>query len=134
MHIETFKPESLGKAMGEYSLISRVRATETIYLSGMVATDSDGTVIGKNDFERQCQKVFEKLGIALAAAGASMSNIVQLTTYLADEKDIPTFMSYRKREYPRLFANGVYPTSMVIVARRLFHPDLLLAVHATAAI
>jgi enamine deaminase RidA (YjgF/YER057c/UK114 family) len=134
MHIETFRPESLGKALGEYSLVARVRATETIYVSGMIATDENGAIVGKNDMARQCQRVFERLDIALTAAGAHLTNIVQLTSYLADEKDIPAFMSFRKREFPRLFASGVYPTSTLIVARRLFHPDVLIAVQATAAV
>lgn len=134
MHIETFKPGALGKAHGEYSLISRVRAAEMIYLSGMIATDTDGTIVGKNDIDRQLQKIFERLGVALDAAGAEITNIVQLTTYLADEKDIPGFMSFRKREFPRLFPTAVYPTNTIIVARRLFHPDLLVAIQANAAI
>lgn len=134
MHIETFHPDELGKSHGEYSYVSRVRATETIYLSGMIAIDAEGAIVGKGDMDRQCQRVFERLDIALRAAGAGLANVVQLTTYLADEKDIPAFLSFRKREFPRLFASHIYPTSIVIVARRLFHPDVLIAVHATGAI
>ena len=134
MHIETFHPEALGKGYGEYSHISRVRATEMIYLTGVIATDADGAMVGKNDMDRQCQRIFEKIDISLEAAGAGLKNIVQLTMYLADEKDIPAFMSFRQREFPRLFAGGVYPTSMLIVVRRLFLPEALLAIHATAAV
>jgi enamine deaminase RidA (YjgF/YER057c/UK114 family) len=95
---------ALGRPLGQYSHMARVTgARETLYLAGMLASDREGNVVGRDDFDGQCAQVFRNIEAALAAAGAGWPNVVQFTTYLVHSQDIPKFMAFRLREFPRLF-------------------------------
>ncbi len=62
--------------------------------------------MGAGDFDAQCGQVFANIEAALKSQGASFANVVEFTTYLVDLQDIPKFMAFRLREFPRLFAGG----------------------------
>jgi len=102
--IKILNPETLGKPLGQYSQITRVRASEFLFIAGQVGADKDGKTA--SDFDGQCAQVFANIGAALASQGASFANIVEFTTYLVHSQDIAKFMAYRSREFPKLFAGG----------------------------
>ena len=119
--------EALGKPLGQYSHMTRVRgAQETLYIAGMVATGED--------FDAQCGGAFRHIEIALKAAGAGWSNVVQFTTYLVHSQDIPRFMAWRLREFPRMFPDGKYPPNTLLVIDRLVQEQLLVEVQTIAAL
>ena len=132
--IKIVNPESLGKPLGQYSQISRVKASETIYIAGQVAADSAGNVVGIDDFDAQCRRVFANIGVALESCGADWCNVVQFTTYLVHSQDIPKFMQYRLREFPRMFADGHYPPNTLLMVDRLVREAFLLEVQTVAAL
>ena len=132
--IRIVNPESLGKPLGQYSQIARVKASEYLYIAGQVATDLSGAVVGVDDFDAQCAQVFANIGAALASCGAGWGNVVQFTTYLVHSQDIPKFMHYRLREFPRMFADGAYPPNTLLMIDRLVKEAFLLEVQAVAAI
>ena len=51
--ISIVNPESLGKPMGQYSQITRVKASEYLYIAGQLAGDRDGNIVGAGDFDAQ---------------------------------------------------------------------------------
>ena len=63
--IRIVNPESLGKPLGQYSQITRVKASEYLYIAGQVATDRAGAIVGADDFDAQCAQVFANIGAAL---------------------------------------------------------------------
>ena len=132
--IKIINPEGLGKPLGQYSHMTRVKASEYLFIAGQVGVDSNGNVIGVDDFDAQCVQTFVNIETALKSAGAGWSNIVQFTTYLVHSQDIPKFMKYRLREFPRMFANGAYPPNTLLMIDRLVREELLVEVQATAAI
>jgi enamine deaminase RidA (YjgF/YER057c/UK114 family) len=132
--IKIINPEGLGKPLGQYSHMTRVKASEYLFIAGQVGVDSNGNVIGVDDFDAQCVQTFANIETALKSAGAGWSNIVQFTTYLVHSQDIPKFMKYRLREFPRMFANGAYPPNTLLMIDRLVREELLVEVQATAAI
>ncbi len=132
--IKIVNPQSLGKPLGQYSQITRVRASEYLFIAGQVATDGAGNVVGADDFDAQCVQVFANIGAALESCGADWSNVVQFTTYLVHSQDIPKFMQYRLREFPRMFANGVYPPNTLLMVDRLVKEAFLVEVQAVAAL
>jgi len=91
-------------------------------------------VVGKDDFDAQCTQVFKNIGEALASAGAGWGQIVQFTTYLVHSQDIPKFMEFRKREFPRLFPDGVYPPNTLLMVDRLVQEPFLVEVQTIAAL
>ncbi|HUX23993.1 MAG TPA: RidA family protein, partial [Burkholderiales bacterium] len=93
--IRIVNPESLGKPLGQYSQITRVKASEYLFIAGQVAADRDGNTIGVDDFDAQCAQAFANIRAALESCGAGWGNVVQFTTYLVHSQDIPKFMQYR---------------------------------------
>ena len=132
--IRIVSPESLGKPLGQYSQIARVKAAEYLYLSGQLAADREGNIVGADDFDAQCVQVFANIRAALESCGAGWGNVVQFTTYLVHSQDIPKFMQYRLREFPRMFPNGAYPPNTLLMVDRLVKEAFLVEVQAVAAI
>jgi len=125
-------PDALGKPLGQYSQIARVKASELLFIAGQVATDSSGKVVGADDFDAQCRQVFSNIEAALKSQGASFADVVEFTTYLVHSQDIAKFMAYRLRDFPRLFPRGAYPPNTLLVVSRLVQPELLVEVEAMA--
>ena len=131
--IQILNPESLGKPLGQYSNIARVKASEFLFIAGQVGL-RPGTDKAPDDFPTQCAQVFANLGAALTSQGASFANIVEFTTYLLHSQDIAKFMTYRTLEFPRLFPNGAYPPNTLLMIDRLVREEFLIEVSAIAAI
>ena len=132
--IKIVNPDALGKPMGQYSHLTRVKASEFLFIAGQLAGHKDGNLVGADDFDAQCQQVFANIGIALASQGAGFANVVQFTTYLVHEQDIPKFMQYRLREFPRMFPNGIYPPNTLLIVDRLVREPFLVEVQTIAAL
>jgi enamine deaminase RidA (YjgF/YER057c/UK114 family) len=125
--IKILNVEALGKPLGQYSHMTRVKgAQETLYIAGMLAPG--------DDFDAQCSGVFGQIETALKSAGAGWGNVVQFTTYLVHSQDIPKFMAWRLREFPKLFPNGKYPPNTLLIIDRLVGEQFLIEVQAIAAL
>ncbi|MFZ0846168.1 MAG: RidA family protein [Pseudolabrys sp.] len=132
--IKILSPDTLGKPLGQYSHLTRVKAQEFVFIAGMLSADKAGNVVGAGDFDAQCVQVFANLETALKSVGGGWGNIVQFTTYLVHSQDIPKFMQYRLREFPKMFANGAYPPNTLLMVDRLVQEPFLVEVQAVAAL
>lgn len=130
--IKILNPDTLGTPLGQYSHITRVKASEFLFIAGQVGVDKDGKLAG--DFDAQCVQLFANIGAALASQGASFANVVEFTTYLVHSQDIPKFMAYRTREFPKLFARRAYPPNTLLMIDRLVREEFLIEVSAVAAL
>jgi enamine deaminase RidA (YjgF/YER057c/UK114 family) len=126
--------EALGRPLGQYSHLTRVKAAEYLFIAGMLASDKAGNVVGKDDFEAQCAQVFGNIAAALESAGAGWANVVQFTTYLVHSQDIARFMAFRQKAFPRMFSNGVYPPNTLLIVDRLVQEPFLVEVQTVAAL
>ena len=63
--IKIVNPEALGKPLGQYSHVTRVKASEFIFIAGQVGVDKDGKVVGHDDFDAQCVQTFANIEAAL---------------------------------------------------------------------
>ncbi|HZN85528.1 MAG TPA: Rid family hydrolase [Burkholderiales bacterium] len=119
--------EALGTPLGQYSHLARVKnAQETLYIAGMLAPGED--------FDAQCSGVFRQIETALRSAGAGWGNVAQFTTYLVHSQDIPKFMAWRLREFPRMFPDGKYPPNTLLMIDRLVGEQFLIEVQTIAAL
>ena len=131
--IKMINPDALGKPLGQYSQMTRVKASDFLFIAGQVGVDKTGNVAG-GDFDAQCVQTFANIEAALKSAGADWGNVVQFTTYLVHSQDIPKFMKYRLREFPKMFANGAYPPNTLLMIDRLVQETFLIEVSAVAAL
>lgn len=132
--IKIINPDALGKPLGQYSQLTRVKASEYIYIAGQVGVGKDGKLAGDGGFDAQCVQTFANIEAALKSCGAGWGNIVQFTTYLVHSQDIPSFMAYRLREFPKMFTDGAYPPNTLLMIDRLVQESLLIEVQAVAAL
>ena len=130
--IQILSPDSLGKPLGQYSQLTRVKASEFLFIAGQVGVGNDGKA--GVDFDAQCGLVFANIGAALASQSASFANIVEFTTYLVHSQDVAKFMAYRALEFPKLFKGGVYPPNTLLIIDRLVREEFLIEVSAVAAL
>jgi enamine deaminase RidA (YjgF/YER057c/UK114 family) len=118
--------EALGKPLGQYSHMTRVKAGEFLFIAGMLAPGAD--------VEAQCAGVFAQIARALESQGAGWGNVVQFTTYLVHSQDIPRFMQFRLREFPQFFPGGAYPPNTLLIVDRLVQEQFLVEVQTVAAL
>ena len=105
-----------------------VRAGDQLYISGMVAFDSEANIVGEGDIEAQAEQVFKNLQAVVEEAGGTINNIVSTTTYLADVTDAPVVNAARSR----YFTGEVLPTHTVIGVAALARPQFLVEISAVA--
>ncbi len=132
--IKLLNPDVLGKPLGQYSHMTRVKASEFLFIAGQVAVDASGKLVGADDFDAQCVQTFANIEAALKSQGASFANVVEFTTYLVHSQDIPKFMKFRLREFPRMFPAGAYPPNTLLMVDRLVQEPLLIEVQTVAAL
>jgi len=101
----------------------------TIYIGGQNAVAADGTLVGGDDIAAQTQQVMANLVVALAAAGASVHDLVMMTILLVDGADLMA-------AYPVAAAALAGAVPPVVAARvaGLGVPGALLEVSAVAAV
>ena len=132
--ISIVNPPTLGKPRGQYSQITRVKATELAFIAGQLSADRDGEIVGVDDFDAQCSQVFANVKAALDSMGAGWGNVAQFTTYLVHSQDIPKFMNFRLKNFPQFFPNGVYPPNTLLMIDRLVEEPFLVEVQTIAAL
>jgi enamine deaminase RidA (YjgF/YER057c/UK114 family) len=118
----------LNRAPAGYSQVVEVRGGRTLYISGQVALDSSGNVVGSGDFNAQVKQVFANLKARLDEAGASFNDVVKLNFYLLDASNLQIVRdvrdTYVNREHP--------PASTLVVVKQLVRPELMVEVDAIA--
>jgi enamine deaminase RidA (YjgF/YER057c/UK114 family) len=107
-----------------------VRSGDTLYLSGISALDTKGSVVGADDIGAQTVKTYENIGAVLSAAGSNLARILQMTSFIVDlPRNGRTYVEARRR----ILASQTY-TSAVIGVSALMIPGLLLEVQCIAAV
>lgn len=101
-----------------------------VVVSGQIATDESGSVVGAGDPEAQAQQVFANLRRCLDAAGATFADVVKLTFFVTDIGILPALRTVRD-EY---VDPGNPPASTAVQIVALFRPELLVEVEATAIV
>lgn len=105
-----------------------VRAGGLLFVSGQIAFDGDGDVVGPGDMEAQARQVFRNLGAVLATAGASFGDLVKLTYFVRDVSAVPAIRKVRDE----FIDTANPPASTLVEVSSLIVPDLLLEVEAVA--
>jgi len=132
--ISIYNPAELGAPLGQYRHVARVKANELLFIAGMVAVDKNGQLVGEGHFEAQAIQVFDNIHAALRSAGADWGHIVQFTTYLVHSQDVPRFIDFRLRAFPKMFTNAIYPPNTLLIVDRLVKEAFLIEVQTVAAI
>ena len=97
-----------------------------LFTNGQVGTRPDGTT--PQTTAEQAEVVFARLEAVLAAAHMTLSDIVRLTVFLTDQKDVGTFVATRDR-----VMGDHKPGAIILVVKALARPELRIEIEAIAA-
>ena len=132
MKRQNIQPEALATRVVDghvlYSHVVVVEGQRTIFVSGQLARDRHGNVVGKGDMRAQLRQVGENIKAALAAAGATLNDIVKATTYVTDIEEFFRHVDVRMEYF------GALPASTTVEVRRLAQPDLLVEIEVIAVV
>ena len=104
-------------------------AERIVYLSGQTSNAADGTPLHAGDLVAQFGQAWTCIKDALAEADMDATNIVRLNIYTTD---VDGFMASAAELVPIFAGDGCKPVSTLLGVTRLFHPDILVELEATA--
>jgi len=123
-------PPGLSKPGGYTHAVVVPSGTRLVVISGQVALDSAGRIVGAGSMTAQATQVFENLKAALAGVGATFKDVVKLNTYVTNIGQSQAFRDVRDK-----YVNtDAPPASTLIEVRRLFRTEFIVEVEAIVAV
>jgi len=104
-----------------------VKIGNQIWVSGTTATDTNGNIVGKGDAAAQTRQIIANITSALAAAGASLSDVVRTRIFVTDMSQWEAV----GRAHGEAFG-VIRPAATMVEVRRLIDPDLLVEIEVEA--
>ena len=103
---------------------------DTIHISGQVAIDPDGKLVGRGDGAAQAEYIFENIKRVLAEAGATLNDVVKYFIYYTHPEDFSWITMVRRR----YFSREPYPCGTSVCVQALAMPGLLVEIDVIAII
>ncbi|MGQ4429297.1 MULTISPECIES: RidA family protein [unclassified Streptomyces] len=101
-----------------------------VAVSGQLALDEDGKLVGEDDAAAQARQVFENLRRCLASAGAGFDDVVKLTYFVTDMAHMPAIRTARAAHIP----DDRLPAASAVQVAALVRPEFLMEIEAFAVI
>ncbi len=128
--VKRTNPPALSTPTGYTHIVEVTGPNRTIYISGQIAYDKDGKIVGApGDMKAQAEQVFKNLEAALTAAGAKFSDVVKMNSYITDMSKIQAV-----RDVRAMYFKDVSPASTFVQVAGLVRPELLLEVEVIAVV
>jgi enamine deaminase RidA (YjgF/YER057c/UK114 family) len=119
-----------GMAPGSGYSHAVVATGRLVAIAGQVAMDEQGELVGDGDPAAQTERVFENLGRALAAAGATFADVIKLGIFVTDISILPVIREVRDRHVDTAHP----PASTAVQIGALFRPRYVVEIEALAVI
>ena len=127
--IEHIRPDGLANNPA-YTQVVTGRGSRIVQISGQVALDRDGNLVGGDDLGAQTEQVMINLEIALGAAGAFFDDVVKIVTYVVDYR--PEHRAIVGEVRGRYLSTESPPASTLVGVTALAAPELLVEIEAMA--
>ncbi|MEZ7004384.1 RidA family protein [Streptomyces sp. AD55] len=101
-----------------------------VAVSGQLALDEEGRIVGEGDAAAQAERVFENLRRCLAAAGAGFDDVVKLTYFVTDMAHMPAIRAARAAHIP----DERLPAASAVRVAGLVRPEFLMEIEALAVV
>ncbi len=121
----------LAKPRGVFCHGVKVSSGQLVFVSGQVAYNNQGEIVGKGDIKVQTRQVLENIKAVLQMAGASMQDITKVTVFVTNMAHLAQIHKVRAEYWPD---PQQYPASTLVEVKSLVHPDLLIEIEAFAVI
>jgi reactive intermediate/imine deaminase len=127
MKRQEYRVEGLAEPISHFT--DGVRAGDLLFVSGIVAVDGDGRLVGGDDVVAQTRQVFENMRAVLAAAGCGFEDVVKLTIFLTDIDDRPLINPVRREVF-----GATRPASTLVEVPRLAVPGAKVEIECVALV
>ena len=127
--VKRTNPPELSKPTGYTHIVEVTGPSKTVYISGQIAFDKDGKVVGAGDMKAQAEQVFKNLQVALTAAGAKFSDVVKMNSYITDMSKVQAVRDVRAKYF-----GDATPASTFVQVAGLVRPDLMLEIEVVAVV
>lgn len=131
MKVEFLNPPQLCPTFG-WTHVVGATGGKTIYVSGQVAVDERGQVVGRGDLGAQTEQAFHNVALALEAAGATFRDVVKTSLFVVGLK--PEHVPVIREVRGRYVAADRPPASTLVGVSALVGPDWLIEIEAMAVI
>ena len=125
------QPEGLTRSPA-YTHVVTAQGGTLVFISGQIALNANGELVGRGDLRAQTIQVFNNLQTALAAAGASFNDVVKLNIYIVNYK--PEDRAVLGEVRSQYLSKGNPPASTLIGVQSLAFDGLLIEIEATAVV
>jgi reactive intermediate/imine deaminase len=112
MEREEIRVERLAPPISHFT--DAVRAGELLFVSGVVAVDGEGRLVGGGDVVAQTRQVLDNLRTVLSAGGCTFRDVVKVTIFLTDVDDRPLINPLRQEAF-----GSARPASTLVEVPRL---------------
>jgi reactive intermediate/imine deaminase len=131
MRTVRINPDAVHPPIGTYSHAVRVESAEAtwIHVSGQIANDVDGELVGPGDLRAQTRQVFENLKAILVANGATFADVVKIGTYLTTLDDLAGMREVRSE-----YLTSEPPASTAVQVVALVVPEALIEIDLVAVV
>ncbi|KZF13378.1 hypothetical protein A2J03_15390 [Rhodococcus sp. EPR-157] len=120
----------LAQAPHGFSNVVEVSGGRLVFITGQMALDAAGSLVGPGDFEAQFEQAFRNIESQLAVVGATFDNVVKISV-LAEEGFVES--AHKFGEVRDRFVNTTNPpASAIVLTPRLVHPGALVDISAIA--
>ena len=106
-----------------------VLAGGLLFVSGVVAVDGEGKLVGGGDVVAQTRQVFENLRAILAAGGCSFADVVKVTVFLTEIDERPLVNTVRQEVF-----GATRPASTLVEVPRLAVPGARVEIECVAQV
>ncbi len=131
MSKQFINPEGLSNP-GTYTHVVTAQGGKWIFVSGQVALDSKGQIVGLGDLRVQTKQVFENLKIALASAGATFTDVIKLNMFVVNYK--PEYRQQLVEVRSQYLSANHPPASTLVGVQSLAREEFLIEVEAIAVV
>ena len=131
MEKQFLNPPTIATPRG-YTHTVTATSGKMIWISGQVAFNAKGELVGKGDLRAQTTQVYENLKNALAAAGATTADVVKVNTYVVDFK--PADLAVIREVRGQYFLFEHMPASTLVGVQALAFEGLLIEVEVVAMV
>jgi len=131
MATEFLNPPTLCPTFGWTHVVS-TRGGKTIHISGQVAVDERGQVVGRGDMKAQTERAFENVRVALVAAGATFADVVKTSLFVVGLK--PEHVPIIREVRSRYVSADHPPASTLVGVAALVGPEWLIEIEAMAVV
>ncbi len=108
-----------------------VRMGDLLFVSGQVAQNQHGEIVGKGDARAQTEQIYRNLQAVLEASGSGLDRVGKITVLTTSLDHLPAIREVRDQVFGPI---GHVPASTLAVISSLAHPDYLVEIEAIAAL